>query len=111
MRFGNRHALGIAVDGRRRREYDVLHGTIQKRVEHVESRDGIVVKIFAGVHHRFANVDVGGKMQHRLDLVFGHHLTDQLLVPDVPFYQRSPLDGPFVAGTEIVERNGLEAGL
>ena len=77
-----RHGLlvGLAIDRARRREDDVVTAIGAHQLDDVHQRGEVVAVVFERLLHRLAHSLVGGKVNHRVELIFLEQLLRELLL-------------------------------
>ena len=71
----------------------------------------ILAEVLAGIGVRLADVGFRREIDHVGDAVLADDLLDQLAVFDIAFVEGTELDGPAMAGAEIVENDGSRPAL
>src|SRR5678815_1155637 len=77
MVFVNRNMDWLSVGRARRREYELLHARIKKSPKKRKTQCDIVIKISSGISYRLPNVSKSGKVNARINFVFGANRFDQ----------------------------------
>jgi hypothetical protein len=87
----------------------VANAGIDHRVEQGERSADVVAVILARVLHRFADVRVGGEVNHGRHAMLTNDAIDERAIADLSFDQWTPTRRPAMSVDEVVEDNGLEA--
>ena len=72
--------VGLAIDRARRREDDVVTAVGAHQLDDVHQRRKVVAVVLQGLLHRLAHSLVGGKVNHRVELIFFEQLLGQTLL-------------------------------
>ena len=115
--LADRQAGGIAVDGGRGAEHQIVHPGPFHRLQQGEGAAEVVLVVIQWNAGRLADRLEGGKVDHRIDLLFGEDPVQQSPIANIPLIEQGLLavDGgdsgqhAALAVAEVVDHHGIHA--
>ena len=101
----------FAENRRRGRKDEVVDPMRDHRIQQILGLEHVVEVVLGRLAHRFADLDMGGEMQHAVEARGPEQLIQQVPFAQIPQYEASALDRVTVAGGQIVQHRHLEPPL
>ena len=110
VRLADRRLDGFAVRGARRGEHEQTRLLERHRLEHRERAGDVVPVVLRRLTHRLTDVEEGGEVHDRPDVVLAQRLPDRRQVGDVALNQRSVANGLAMPRDQVVVDHHVVAG-